>query len=65
MSRVPTARQEQLKQQQAEWLKLRTAQIGDEESLLQGANNDPNALRRFAEMNEARIIVLKSTLQTR
>lgn len=63
ISRVPTARQEQLKQQQQEWLKMRKAEAGDEELLAQGLNADPNVLRRFAEMNEARAIVLKTTLR--
>jgi len=64
ISRVPTARQGQLKQQQDEWLKMRTAEAGDEELLAQDSNTDPNVLRRFAEMNEARIMVLKATLRT-
>jgi len=65
MSRVPTARQEQLKRQQDEWLKMRSAEAGDEQLLTQGLNADPNVLRRFAEMNEERTIVLKATLRTR
>jgi hypothetical protein len=63
ISRVPPAAQEQLKQQQDEWLKMRSAQAGDEELLAQGLNADPNVLRRFVEMNEARTIVLKATLR--
>ncbi len=63
ISRVPTARQEQLKQQQQEWLKMRKAEAGDEELLAQGLNADPNVLRRFVEMNEARTIVLRATLR--
>jgi uncharacterized protein YecT (DUF1311 family) len=65
ISQVPTARQEQLKRQQDEWLKMRRAEAGDEQLLTQGLNTDPNVLRRFAEMNEERIIVLKATLRTR
>jgi hypothetical protein len=65
ISRVPTARQEQLKQQQDEWLKMRTAEVGGEDLLAQGLDADPSVLRRFAEMNEARTIVLKSALRTR
>jgi hypothetical protein len=63
ISRVPTAKQEQLKQQQDEWLKMRGAQAGSEELLAQGLNADPNVLRRFVQMNEARTIVLKATLR--
>jgi len=63
IARVPTARQEQLKQQQDEWLKMRAAEAGSEELLAQGLNADPNVLRRFTEMNEARTIVLKATLR--
>ena len=63
IARVPTARQEQLKQQQDEWLKMRGAEAGSEELLAQGLNADPNVLRRFAEMNEARTVVLKTTLR--
>jgi hypothetical protein len=63
IARVPTARQEQLKQQQDEWLKMRGAEAGSEELLAQGLNADPNVLRRFTEMNEARTIVLKATLR--
>jgi uncharacterized protein YecT (DUF1311 family) len=65
ISRAPTAQQEQLKQQQDEWLKMRTAEVGGEELLAEGSNADPNGLRRFAEMNEARKIVLKTALRTR
>jgi uncharacterized protein YecT (DUF1311 family) len=65
ISRVPTAKQEQLKQQQDEWLKMRSAQAGGDELLAQGENADPNVLRRFTEMNEARTIVLKATLRAR
>jgi uncharacterized protein YecT (DUF1311 family) len=65
ISRVPAARQEQLKQQQDEWLKMRSAKAGGEELLAQGVNADPNVLRRFTEMNEARTIVLKTALRTR
>jgi uncharacterized protein YecT (DUF1311 family) len=65
VSRVPTARQGQLKRQQDEWLKMRSAEAGDEELLTQGLNIDPNVLRRFAEMNEARTMVLKATLRTK
>jgi uncharacterized protein YecT (DUF1311 family) len=65
ISRLPTAAQEQLKQQQDEWLKMRSADAGGEELLAQGLNADPNVLRRFTEMNEARTIVLKTALQTR
>jgi len=65
ISRVPTARQEQLKQQQHKWLEMRRAEAGNEELLAQGSNADPNVLRRFAEMNEARTIVLKATLRRR
>jgi len=64
ISRVPTARQEELKRQQDEWLKMRSAEAGDEELLTLGSNTDPNVLRRFAEMNEARTVVLKATLRT-
>lgn len=63
--RVPTARQEQLKQQQDEWLKMRGAQAGSEELLAQGLNADPNVLRRFVQMNEARTIVLKTALRAK
>ena len=63
IARVPTARQEQLKQQQDEWLKMRGTEAGSEELLAQGLNADPNVLRRFAEMNEARTVVLKATLR--
>jgi hypothetical protein len=63
ISRVPTAKQEQLKQQQGKWLEMRKAEAGTEELLAQGLNADPNALRRFAEMNEARTMVLKTTLR--
>jgi hypothetical protein len=65
ISRVPSARQEQLKRQQDEWLKMRSVETGDEELLTQGLNTDPSVLRRFAEMNEERTIVLKATLRTR
>jgi len=65
IARVPTARQEQLKQQQDEWLKMRGAEAGSEELLAQGLNADPNVLRRFTEMNEARTIVLKATLRAK
>ena len=64
ISRVPTTRQEQLKRQQDEWLKMRRAEAGDEELLTQGLNTDPNVLLRFAEMNETRTVVLKATLRT-
>ena len=64
ISRVPTARQGELKQQQDEWLKMRSAEAGDEELLTQGLNTDPNVLLRFAEMNETRTMVLKATLRT-
>src|SRR5215831_11665637 len=63
ISRLPAARQEQLKRQQDGWLKMRRTEAGGEELLAQGLNADPNVLRRFAEMNEARIIVLKTTLR--
>jgi uncharacterized protein YecT (DUF1311 family) len=65
ISRLPTAAQEQLKQQQDEWLKMRSANAGGEELLAQGLNADPNVLRRFTEMNEARTLVLKTELRTR
>jgi uncharacterized protein YecT (DUF1311 family) len=65
ISRVPAARQEQLKQQQDEWLKLRGAQAGSEELLAQGSDADPDVLRRFVEMNEARTIVLKTALRAK
>jgi hypothetical protein len=65
LSRVPPARQEQLKQQQNEWLKMRSTKGGGEELLAQGLNADPNALRQFTEMNEARTLVLKTALRTR
>jgi len=65
MSRVPAARQEQLKQQQDEWLKMRSANAGGEELLAEGLNADPNVLRQFAEMNEARTMVLKTALRTK
>jgi hypothetical protein len=64
ISRVPTTRQDLLKRQQDEWLKMRSAETGDEELLTQGLNTDPNVLRRFAEINEARTMVLKATLRT-
>jgi uncharacterized protein YecT (DUF1311 family) len=64
ISRVPAARQEELKRQQDEWLKMRSAEAGDEELLTLGLNTDPNVLRRFAEMNEERTTVLKATLRT-
>jgi hypothetical protein len=64
ISRVPTVRQGQLKQQQDEWLKMRRAEAGDEELLTQDSNTDLDALRRFAEMNETRTMVLKATLRT-
>ena len=63
ISRVPTPKQEQLKQQQDKWLEMRRAEAGSEELLAQDSNADPNVLRRFAEMNEARTIVLKATLR--
>ena len=63
--RLPTAAQEQLKQQQDEWLKMRSANAGGEELLAEGLNTDPNVLRRFTEMNEARTLVLKTALRTR
>jgi len=63
ISRMPAAAQEQLKQQQHKWLEMRRAEAGNEELLAQGSNADPNVLRRFAEMNEARTIVLKATLR--
>jgi uncharacterized protein YecT (DUF1311 family) len=63
ISRLPTAAQEQLKQQQDEWLKMRSANAGGEELLAQGLNADPNVLLRFTEMNEARTLVLKTTLR--
>ena len=63
ISRVPTTTQEQLKQQQGKWLEMRKTDAGSEELLVQGLNADPNALRRFAEMNEARTMVLKATLR--
>jgi len=65
IARVPPAKQEQLKQQQDEWLKMRGAQAGSEELLAQGLNADPDVLRRFTEMNEARAIVLKATLRAK
>jgi uncharacterized protein YecT (DUF1311 family) len=65
IARVPTARQEQLKQQQDKWLEMRRAEAGSEELLAQESNADPNVLRRFAEMNEARTIVLKATLRAK
>jgi hypothetical protein len=65
IARVPTAKQEQLKQQQDEWLKMRGAQAGSEELLAQGLNADPNVLRRFVQMNEARTIVLKTALRAK
>src|SRR6266542_1914830 len=63
ISRVPTARQEQLKQQQQECLERRKDEAGDKELLAQGLNAEPNELRRFVEMNEARTIVLRATLR--
>ena len=65
ISRMSAANQEQLKQQQDEWLKMRSANAGGEELLVEGLNVDPNVLRRFTEMNEARAIVLKTALRTR
>ncbi len=65
ISRVPTARQEQLKQQQDKWLEMRKAEAGSEELLAQGSDADPNVVRRFTEMNEARTIVLKATLRAK
>jgi uncharacterized protein YecT (DUF1311 family) len=65
ISRVPPAKQEQLKQQQDKWLEMRKAEAGSEELLAQGSDADPSVLRRFAEMNEARTIVLKATLRTK
>ena len=65
ISRVPPAAQEQLKQQQDKWLEMRKAEAGSEELLAQGSDADPNVLRRFAEMNEARAIVLKATLRAK
>jgi hypothetical protein len=65
ISRVPPAKQEQLKQQQDKWLEMRRAEAGSEELLAQGSDADPNVLRRFTEMNEARTIVLKATLRGR
>ena len=65
MSRLPPAAQEQLKQQQDEWLKIRRAEAGGEDLLAQGLNADPNVLRRFTEMNQARTLVLKTALRTR
>jgi len=65
ISRVPTAQQEQLKQQQDKWLEMRKAEAGSEDLLAQGSDADPNVLRRFAEMNEARTMVLKATLRTK
>jgi uncharacterized protein YecT (DUF1311 family) len=65
ISRVPTAQQEQLKQQQDKWLKMRTAEAGSEDLLAQGSDADPNVLRRFVEMNEARTIVLKTALRAK
>jgi hypothetical protein len=64
IARVPTARQDELKRQQDEWLKRRSAEAGDETLLTPGLDTDPNVLRRFAEMNEARTMVLKATLRT-
>ncbi|HEU0209167.1 MAG TPA: hypothetical protein VFQ78_09325 [Candidatus Udaeobacter sp.] len=63
IARVANARREHLKRQQDDWLKMRTAEAGDEELLAQGLNTDPDVLRRFAEMNEARTIVLRSMLR--
>ena len=63
ISRLPIAAQEQLKKQQDKWLEMRRTEAGSEELLAQGLNADPNVLRRFAEMNEARAIVLKTTLR--
>src|SRR5262249_9102158 len=65
MSRVPTTRQEQLKEQQEEWLKMRRTEDADEDLRAEGLNADPNVVRRFAEMEEARVVVLKATLRTR
>jgi uncharacterized protein YecT (DUF1311 family) len=66
ISRAPTAaKQEQLKQQQDKWLEMRRAEAGSEELLAQGSDADPNVLRRFTEMNEARTMVLKATLRTK
>jgi len=65
VSRMPSARQEQLKQQQDEWLKMRGAQAGSEDLLAQGLNADPDVLRRFVEMNKARTTVLKATLRSK
>ena len=65
ISRVPTPKQEQLKQQQDKWLEMRRAEAGSEELLAQGSDADPNLLRRFAEMNEARTMVLKATLRAK
>ena len=65
ISRVPTAKQEQLKRQQDKWLEMRKAEAGSEELLAQDLNADPNVLRRFTEMNEARTIVLKATLRAK
>jgi uncharacterized protein YecT (DUF1311 family) len=65
IARVPAAKQEQLKQQQDEWLKMRGAQAGSEELLAQGLNADPNVLRRFVQMNETRTIVLKTALRAK
>src|SRR5712692_5383900 len=63
ISRLPIAAQEQLKKQQDKWLEMRRTEAGSEELLAQGLDGDPNVLRRFAEMNEARAIVLKTTLR--
>lgn len=65
ISRVPAAQQEQFKQQQDKWLEMRKAEAGGEELLAQESNADPNVLRRFTEMNEARTMVLKATLRAR
>ena len=63
-SRLNAAGKAQLKDAQLKWLKARAAQTGNAELLAKGATADADALRRFAEMDEARTAALQAVSQS-
>ena len=62
-SRLTPSGKEALKRVQMDWLRLRAAQTGSDELLARGMGADTDALRRFAEMDEARTAVLLQLLR--
>ena len=63
-ARLNAAGKAQLKDMQLKWLKIRAAQTGSTELLAKGAAADPEALLRFAAMDEARTAALQAVLQS-